>query len=496
LAGICGTSGYADGAVGTNKFNTPVGIIYDNVSGFLYVTDQTSQRIRKVNPTTGATTTLAGSGTASLVDATGTAATFNNPRGIVTDGTSLYVADYTNHAIRQINIASAIVTTLVGGNGAGYANGTTSDFAKFNGPMILDIDTTSNTLYVSELNNHAIRAINIPTGTVSTFAGPPISLINRTAAVGSADNSTGYLATMNQPIGMAEASGYLYFSDYGNNLIRKIALGTGAVSTVAGNATAGTADGIGGAARFNAPYGMTTDGNNLYIAEYTNNCIRKLVIATSAVTTLAGSCGAAGTETDNPNPTLVRFNGARGIVIDPTNTYLLVTTGSHNIRKVIISTGATTTLAGGGASGHVDNTGTAARFSTPSIIVTDGTNFFVGDSSNHAIRQITSAGVVTTLAGTATTVSGFIDATGTAARFNGPTYIATDGTNLYVSDSLNHAIRKVVIATGVVTTLLGSSTGNGDDDAAVPSILRNPLAVYSSKSGLFFTTSTYIRLYH
>jgi len=115
---------------------------------------------------------------------------------------------------------------------------------------------------------------------------------------------------------------------------------------------------------------------------------------------------------------------------------------NHLIRKIVISTGAVTTLAGTGSSGSANGTGTSASFNSPHGITTDGTNLYVADMSNHLIRQIViSTGVVTTVAGTGS--SGSANGTGTSASFNLPRGITTDGTNLYVAEYGNHLIRKI-----------------------------------------------------
>ena len=141
-------------------------------------------------------------------------------------------------------------------------------------------------------------------------------------------------------------------------------------------------------------------------------------------------------------------NDPHGVTTDGTNLYV-ADSGNHTIRKVVIATGVVTTLAGtAGFSGSSDGTGTTARFNDPNGVTTDGTNLYVADSGNHTIRKVVIAtGVVTTLAGTAGS-SGSSDNTGTSARFTIQMAITTDGTNLYVADSGNHTIRKVVIAIG------------------------------------------------
>lgn len=241
------------------------------------------------------------------------------------------------------------------------------------------------------------------------------------------------------------------------------------VSTLAGNESlTGSADGTGAAAQFRYLLGITSDGTNLYVVDVHNNNIRKMVIATNEVTTLAGSAGVAGSA-DGTGST-AWFSGPSDITTDGTNLYVTDENNS-TIRKIVIATGEVTTLAGNhSVQGHADGTGTAATFCLPEGITTDGTNLYVVDHYNHTIRKVVIAtGEVTTLAGSAGVI-GSADGTGPLARFNSPSRIATDGTNLYVCDMKNHTIRKIVIATGEVTTLAGSAgvigSANGIGSAA------------------------------
>ena len=115
---------------------------------------------------------------------------------------------------------------------------------------------------------------------------------------------------------------------------------------------------------------------------------------------------------------------------------------NHLIRKIVISTGAVTTVAGTGSSGSANGTGTSASFNGPTGISTDGTNLYLADYNNHLIRKIViSTGAVTTVAGTGS--SGSANGTGTSASFYNPIAITTDGTNLYVADFDNHLIRQI-----------------------------------------------------
>jgi len=241
------------------------------------------------------------------------------------------------------------------------------------------------------------------------------------------------------------------------------------VTTLAGaRGVSGSTDGIGAAASFDGPDGITTDGTNLFVADTANNNIRKIVIATGMVTTLAGTAGNSAYIAVDGTGAAARFGGPVGIAIDRTNLYV-TDFNTAAIRKIEIATGVVTTLAGTSLRlGSADGIGAAARFNKPAGIATDGTNLFVADSGNHTVRKVVIAtGEVTTLAGTAGSAN-VTDGTGTAAQFVQPFAMATDGTNLYVSDFSANTLRKVVIATGVVTTLAGTagSTGSADGTGA------------------------------
>jgi sugar lactone lactonase YvrE len=326
------------------------------------------------------------------------------------------------------------VTTIAG---TALVNGSadgTGAAARFNLPFGITTDGTN--LYVADTYNNTVRKIVISTGAVTTIAGTA-------GTTGSADG-TGTAATFLSPTGITTDGANLYVTDYGNNTVRKIVIATGAVTTIAGTAgTTGSADGTGAAASFYVPAGITTDtdGTNLYVADYGNSTIRKIVIATGAVTTIAGTAGVFGPAEGTGNA--ASFSNPFGLTTDGTNLYV-VDTNNSTIRKIVISTRAVTTMAGtAGAPGFADGTGNAASFAGPFGITTDGANLYVADTNNSTIRKIViSTGAVTTVAGTAT-VMGSADGVGGAASFNSPAGIIRDGTNLYVVDTSNSTIRKI-----------------------------------------------------
>lgn len=317
-------------------------------------------------------------------------------------------------------------------------------------------------------------------GTVSTLAG--------NASSGFADGS-GTSASFYSPQGIAMGiDGNMYVADALNSAIRKVTTG-GAVNTLTGNGTIGYVDGSLADARFYAPQGLVFDASgNMYVADFSNNLIRKITPA-GVVSTLAGS-GSAGY--DNGTGTAASFNNPRGLVIDGAGNLYVADRGNNLIRKVVISTGVVTTFAGNKVAGYQDHTTAVdAEFNKPSGIAIDGSgNIYVADALNYSVRKITSAGIVTTYLGNArhkvigspsslafdakgnlfitdqtgrifevtadkvllplaglSATAGFAEGAGTSALFSSPQGVVADASgNIYVTDSGNNRIRKIVLA--------------------------------------------------
>ena len=451
LAGLAGVSGSADGNGSAARFDYPGGVAVDSV-GNVYVADTSNNTIRKITPA-GVVTTLAGlAGNPGSADGTGSAARFYAPRGVAADmaGTA-YVVDTGNSTIRKITPAG-VVTTLAGlaGN-PGSADGTGSA-ARFNYPFGVAVDSGAY-VYVADYINLTIRKIT-PAGVVTTLAG-------LAGNPGSADG-TGSAARFNYPFGVAVDSGaYVYVADSHNDTIRKITPG-GDVNTLAGVAISGSTDGTDGAARFFNPSGTAVDSaGNVYVADSSNQTIRKITPA-GVVTTLAGLAGVIGSA--DGTGSAARFYAPLGVAVD-SGGYVYVADNLNDTIRKITPAGVVTTLAGlAGNPGSADGTGSAARFYYPvGVAVDSGGYVYVADFSNFTIRKITPAGVVTTLAGLAGN-SGSDDGTGSAARFSYPTSVAVGSVgNVYVSDTGNNTIRKITPA-GVVTTLAGLAGNSGSDD--------------------------------
>lgn len=444
-------------------------------------------------------------GGAGWVDGPLAAAHFNEPWALAGDGRDhIYVADV--HVIRSIDMSSGTVSTLAGDHRhAGAIDGVGAQ-ATFNAPCGLAY--ADGKLYVSDTENHTIRRVDVGTGAVSTLAGAP-----RTPG---AVDAPGLLARFREPEGLAlDPGGDLYIGDTDNNTIRVLSLGTGAVRTLAGTPeAAGNADGIGAAARFSKPKGLALDGaGRLYVIDALNESVRRVTIATGAVSTFAtfkatpqglavkgdvvlvaltdhrivrlsadgavlstvGTGSPKGGFVDGPFAT-ARFSAPAGLLLDAAGTAYVADLGNSVIRTLSLSRETVSTYAGARSAGGDDGVGTNARFSAPQGIAADESAVFVADTGNSTIRKISlPTGEVTTVAGAAGQAS-LVDGALRDARFNHPTGLALDPAHatLYVADTQNRTIRQVDLRGGKVTTLALARTA-GD-----------PFASFDAPSGLAF----------
>ena len=402
----------------------------------LYTTSRENHTVRQISLSTGRVTTLAGNGISGTADGTGLAARFDETAGIWGDGNgNLYVAERNNFAIRKVVIATGEVTTIAelkGTSGMVNATGTAARFGELGGIW----GDTSGNLYVADAGNHVIRKIVISTGVVTTLAGT----FGATGLV----NDTGAVARFHEPWGVwGDDAGNLYVGEDTNASIRKIVISTGAVTTLAGSATSGTADGTGGAAGLDRPRGLWGDGDgNLYVSEVGNHAIRKVVIATGAVTTLAGLKGTSGFA--DGVGTVARFDFPNAIFGDATYLYI-VDDRNHVIRRMRMSTNEVTAF-----SGWVDNSGlqsgTGALTPTPQPTVHDGTNTipngFIFEKANPSTQILAvTRTVVVTGTPTLTSVSPSSGARGAAVAVtltgtgfvSGGTTVAVSGSDVAVS---------------------------------------------------------------
>jgi len=311
------------------------------------------------------------------------------------------------------------------------------------------------------------------------------------ASVGSADG-TGTAARFAGPSGVAvDNLGNVYVTDSGNNTIRKITPG-GVTSTIAGLAgVKGSADGAGTNASFNLPTGIAVDASgNLYVADEFNDTIRKITPngANWVVSTLAGQVGVAGLI--NATGTNAQFSTPSGIAVDSAGNVYVADVANDVIRQ-ITPAGLVSTIAGQPHHpGSTDGTNNAAQFYMPyGITINADTNLYVTDTINGTIRKLVLMGadwVVSTIAGQVTN-AGSADGIGTNAQFSGPVgVVVNSGTNLFVADDNNNTIRKLTLAgtNWVVSTFAGLAGVFGDADGATNNArFHTPIGVAADGAG-------------
>ena len=443
--------GSADGTGSAARFNSPGGVAVDS-AGNTYVADTVNSTIRKITPA-GVVSTFAGlAGRTGSANGTGSAARFNGPVAVAIDNLgNIFVADTNNSTIRKITPARVVSTFAGLAGNDGSADGTGS-IARFSFPSALAVDGANN-IYVADTGNSTIRKIT-PARVVSTFAG-------LAGSIGTADG-TGSAARFNFPGGVAVdrfGTGNIYVGDTSNFTIRQITPAR-VVTTLAGlPLVRGGANGTGSAARFFLPVGMAVDSaGNIYVADQDAPTIRKIAPG-GVVSTFAGLFSKSGSQ--DGTGSAARFNEPGDVAVDSSNKLYVADTNNCTIRK-ITPAAVVTTLAGLPSPGHTNGTGSAARFDFPQGVAVDTTGkIYVADTIESAIRKITPTAVVSTFAGLPGT-SGYVDATGTAARFRGPRWLTVGAlNNVYVGDTFNFVVRKITPSAVVSSVVTNPANGAG-----------------------------------
>jgi len=348
------------------------------------------------------------------------------------------------------NINAQIITTIAGSNAGFSGDGGQAIVSKINYPMGITFDTEGN-LYFLDAGNYRIRKIST-SGIITTIAGTGVQKLggNDGPAIDAQFNNTANL--------VFDPSGNLYVSDCTNNQIRKISP-SGIITAVAGNGIDGVT-GDGGqalSARISQPWGLAFDAvGNLYFAEYGNHCIRK-VSAAGIITTVAGigSIGYGGFNGDGIKAINAQLLRPTDIVFDKTGNLYICDEGNSRIRKVDAS-GIISTIAGSGSSVYGGDGGIAtdAGFCCAQNIEFDSFgNLYIAGFG--AVRMVNTLGIISTVAGDGT--SGFSGDNGpaNASKVSYPFAIAFDPMgNLYISDSWNHRLRKI---TNIVTSIVDFS---------------------------------------
>jgi len=453
ITGLSGNTTYNVCAYATNSAGTSYGMVTN------FTTLVAVPTVTGISPTSGSTA----GGTSVTITGTNlsaaSAVNFGGTAGSITANNATSIT-----ATSPAGSAGAVDVTVTTDGGTS-ATSIADQFTYVAAPNISY--TTPKTYTVGT----AITAI-APVNTGGTSTGVGNALVVTTLAGSGASgflNGNASTASFTAIWGIArDTHGNTFVCDYLNNAIRKIA-SDGAVSTFAGG-TSGSADGIGTVAQFKGPIGLAIDASGtLYVGDEQNSSIRKI--------TTEGVVSTFCTGIANPS----------GITFDETGNVFVASYGSSVIYK-ITPAGVKSVFAGkANNAGYLDATGSSARFNWPFGIVTDALgNFYVSDYNNNVIRKITSAGVVTTFAGSG--IVGSADGTGTAASFYQPDGLSIDNSgNIYVADRGNNKIRKITSA-GVVTTIAGSGDSGSLDGNATSATFNGMRDINVSTTGEIYVS--------
>ena len=326
-AGYSGNTGQATAAELHNSSNVAL-----DTAGNVFIADTGNNQIREVNHATGVITTIAGNGTAGYAGDNGpaTAAELSSPYGVAVDSAGdLFIADYYNNRIREVNHTTGVITTVAGCSSiTSHGDGLPATAADLYLPTGVAVDAAGN-LFIADLQENRIREVNLSTGIITTVAG------NGTAGF-SGDNGPATVAELDKPDGVAvDAAGNIFISDFSSR-VREVDRTTGVITTVAGNGTAGFSgdNGPATAAELNYQFGVTVDAaGNLYIGDFYNNRIRVVNVSTGVITAVVGN-GTAGFSGDNSPATAAEMNCPFGVAMDAGGDIFVADTNNERIREV------------------------------------------------------------------------------------------------------------------------------------------------------------------
>lgn len=463
----------------------PAAVAPDGAGGF-YVTDAIHSVVCRV-AADGTVRVAAGNGSAGYSGDGGpaTATRLYTPSGLAVDsGGNLFIADRWNQRVRRVDARTGTITTVAGtGVPGGAGDGGRAVDAQLNYPIGVAVDTAGN-LFIADSRNNRVRRVSSG-GTITTLAGTGV-------AGSTGDGGAAASARLSFPTGLALNGTSLYVADASNNRVRRIDLKTSKIYAFAGTGAAGgTGDGGSAtAATLSVPLGVAASGSTVYITDAGNNRVR--VVRRGRISAFAGT-GTAGFSGDGAAATSARLSYPSGVAADGTDV-LIVDQGNYRVRSVSGRTGAIRTAAGNGTQGFSGEGRDArrAQLSQPTALTWSGDRLLIADGHNNVVRRLEANGRLVTIAGT----PGVPGATGdggpaVAGTLGFITGIATDARgNLFIAD-WGHRIRKVDAA-GVITTLAGTGTAGfgGDGGPARAAVLNKPSGLVVDAWGTLYVADS------
>ncbi|MGD0498864.1 MAG: hypothetical protein ABSC23_10565 [Bryobacteraceae bacterium] len=472
------------------NLHLPSGVAVD-AAGNVYIADTSNHSIRKVAIGSGFIATIAGDTTAGSKGDTFQAnlSELNAPEDVALDSSgNIYIADTGNGLIRKIT-TDGVINTFAGSTTIGFAgDGGLATSADLIEPFSVTVDTTGN-VYIAETYDSRIREVTLD-GKINTIAG------TGTGGYGG-DGGKASAAQFNSPTGVAaDSGGNLYIADSLNLRIRKISGGTAA--TAAGDGVFSYAGDGGPAlqALMNRPQGVAVDASgNTYFSDSGNNVVRK-IDRNGVISNFAG-IGSAGYGGDGGKASSAQLNAPEGLVVDKLGNLLIADSLNHRVRKVA-SDGTIATLAGSGTPGYAGDGGSAAsaQVNLPYGVAADANgNLYIAEFGNNVIRKVSSSGTIATVAGNG--VSGYSGDGGPAvkAQLSGPQAVAVDAAgNLYIGDTNNNRVR--LVTGGAISTFAGNGAGGsaGDLGPATAAQLANPVGLAVDAAGSVYVSDGSARI--
>lgn len=436
------------------------------------------ERLFKISPN-GNISHIAGNGSAVYTE--GAPAIANGLgviRGVALDSANNIYLSLGGQRVVKLSGNPAIVTTVAGnGSNVSSGNGGSATAAGINEPFEIAIDRERNLLFIIEVE-YAIRKVDLTTGIITAFAGnganPGLSYTG--------DGGPATAATLGNThrFMTIDSLGNIFFSsrfDNNNTRLLKVDAITGIITSIAGNGTSGYNGDSGPAtmaALSNFITGMTVDGyGNLYFMD--NHRIRKIAAGTGIITTIAGT-GTYANSGDNGPALAAEIESVNSdLLIDPSNTYLYLSQVSQpRLRRINLATGIITSVLPSDGDGGPATSATLPAIVRDVAVAQDGT-VYIADGIGRVRKVDPVTNIITTAAGTTVGFSGD-NGPAISAQMNDPAGMALDGAgNLFIADRYNHRIRKVAAATGIITTVAGNGSSGVPVEGAVATTTSMPL---------------------
>lgn len=473
ISTFAGADGWSVGGDGGQAIDAILGEINDmafSADGALYFTVTNDNLVRRI-ASNGVITTIAGNG---VWDDTGdggdaVAASLNNPAGIAVDAAgNVYVATNYGFKVRRIGTDGKIATFAGGGAPAGNGDGGLATDALLTAPFGLVLDADGN-LYIADTEAHRVRQVDGDTGVIQTMVGNGYAFY-------SGDGGPATRAQFHSPTDVLVADdGTMYISENGNQRIRKVAP-NGTVTTLAGTGTNGyNGDNIpASTAQLDSPRNLCFDPDgNLVFCDSVSNRVRKIDLSTGIITTLAGT-GNWGFAGDGLQAVDAELANPRGVAYDASGSLYIGDNGNNRVRRVD-GAGVITTIAGTGNSGPTDD-GNDGDDGDPLLANLGSIRDLTIDPDGHLVLAVGNmvrkidleAGTITAVAGAPTSGFGGMGGLATAATLDYVVGVDYDSQgNLYIAAQDNYRVLRVTPA-GIIGVIAGNGNEGAGGDGGSP----------------------------